>query len=346
MKAQFRMPAEWEPHEATWLAWPHEKTDWPGKFAPIPWVYCDIVRHLSQVERVYIIVESEDAAHRIGRMLKQAHANTDAVVYFVAATDRSWIRDFGPIFVRDSQNRVVITNWRFNGWAKYSNWEADDAIPDKAAGWLRLRAVAPRVGRRDVVLEGGSIDVNGSGSMLTTEECLLSPVQARNPGLGREQLESIFAKYLGVTNTLWLKNGIAGDDTHGHIDDLARFVDRNTVVVASERDRSEVNYEPLRENLKLLRGMKDETGRPLRVVTLPMPEPPYFAGQRLPASYANFYIANGVVLVPTFNDPNDREAVNTLAKVFPGRKVAGIHCGDLVLGLGTLHCMTQQQIAR
>jgi agmatine deiminase len=208
-----------------------------------------------------------------------------------------------------------------------------------------MREIQPKFGRRRVVLEGGSIDVNGRGSMLTTEECLLSDVQARNPRLSRENLESVFREYLGVKNTLWLKNGIAGDDTHGHIDDLARFVGPSTVVIAVERDRSDPNCEPTQENYRLLKAMKDEAGRPLRVVPLPMPEPVYFAGQRLPASYANFYIANGLVLVPTFNDPSDREALNQLAKVFPDRQVAGIGSADLVLGLGTLHCMTQQQIA-
>jgi agmatine deiminase len=278
-------------------------------------------------------------------MLRQAGANLDAVTLYPWPTDRSWIRDFGPIFVRDARGRLMATDWRFNGWAKYDNWLVDDAIPEQAAAAMAVKRVEPVLGRRRIVLEGGSIDVNGGGSLLTTEECLLSPVQARNPGMTREQLESVFAKYLGVTNTLWLRDGIAGDDTHGHVDDIARFVDRSTVVAAVEPDRSEVNHEPLKENFALLKGMKDESGRPLRVVALPMPEPVYFGGQRLPASYANFYIANGLVLVPTFNDPNDRAALNALAKVFPERKVVGIHSGDLVLGLGTLHCLSQQQPA-
>jgi agmatine deiminase len=278
-------------------------------------------------------------------MLTQAHADLAAVDFFRCPTNRSWTRDFCPIFVRDSQGKPVVSNWQFNGWAKYPNWDVDDAVPSVIASRLGLQEVQPVSGQRRVVLEGGSIDVNGLGSLLTTEECLLSDVQSRNPGMTREELESVFRDYLGITNTLWLKNGIAGDDTHGHIDDLARFTSAGTVVIAVERDRNEANFEPLQENLKLLKKMKDQDGNPLRVVPLPMPQPLYFDGQRLPASYANFYIANQLVLVPTFNDPNDREALSKLAKLFPKHEVVGIHAVDLVLGLGTLHCMTQQQIA-
>lgn len=342
---RYRMPAEWEPHEGTWIAWPHEKSDWPGKFEPVPWVYCEIVRRLARVERVHILVNDDNAERRVRRLLQLAHVDLAAVDFFPCRTDRSWTRDYCPIFVRDGRGRVTITDWRFNGWAKYENWAVDDAVPAAIAERRGIPAVQPVLGRRRIVLEGGSIDVNGQGALLTTEECLLSDVQARNPGLGREKLETIFARYLGVTKTLWLKNGIAGDDTHGHVDDLARFVDARTVVIAAERDRSDANYEPLRENLRLLRSMTDQSGQALRVVPLPMPSPQYFAGQRLPASYANFYIANGLVLVPTFNDPNDRVALNTLARCFPDREVTGIHSVDLVLGLGTLHCMTQQQVA-
>jgi agmatine deiminase len=339
------MPAEWEPHEGTWIAWPHERTDWPGKFAPIPWVYCEIVRHLARVERVHILVNDEPAQRRATRMLKQAHAELAAVDFFICPTDRSWTRDFCPIFVRDRDGQPVISNWRFNGWAKYPNWETDDAVPSKIAERLGMPEIRPELGSRRIVLEGGSIDVNGRGSLLTTEECLLSDVQARNPGLTREDMEAVFREFLGVTNTLWLKNGIAGDDTHGHIDDLARFVDPTTVVIAIEEDPADANHGPLQENFRLLQAMKDQDGNPLKVVPLPMPRPLYFSRHRLPASYANFYIANGVVLVPTFNDPSDRIALNTLAGVFPTREVIGIHSVDLVLGLGTLHCLTQQQIA-
>ena len=342
---KYRMPAEWEPHEGTWLAWPHEKSDWPGKFQPIPWTYCEIVRRLAAVERVHILVNDSDAEHQARKMLVRSHVDMEPVDFFHRATNRSWTRDYCPIFVRDERGKVVITDWQFNGWAKYDNWEVDDGVPAEIARKLRIRSVQPKLGRRRIVLEGGSIDVNGKGAMLTTEECLLDSVQARNPGVSREQLEAIFNEYFGVTHVLWLNRGIAGDDTHGHVDDLARFVDASTVVLAQERDKSEVNYEPLAENLRLLKRMTDQDGRALRVVPLPMPEPVYFAGQRLPASYANFYIANKLVLMPTFNDPSDRIALQTLAKCFPDRQIVGIHAVDLVLGLGTLHCMTQQQIA-
>ena len=329
---EFRMPAEWEPHEATWIAWPHERNDWPGRFAPIPWVYGEIVRKLSQVERVRILVQSAEVEHAVRRVLIRVGANLDAVEFYRFATDRVWTRDYAPLFVKNEAGEVAITNWRFNGWAKYDNWQRDDAIPGLIAEPLRMRVWSP-----DMVLEGGSVDVNGAGLLLTTEECLLSPVQGRNPRMSREQIEQAFADYLGADRVIWLHRGIAGDDTHGHIDDLARFVDPDTVVIVSEEDPDEINYEPLRENLERLRQY------PVKVVTLPMPAPLYFNGQRLPASYANFYIANGLVLVPTFNDPNDRIALNTLAGLFPMRKVVGINCTELVWGLGTLHCMTQQQ---
>ena len=330
----FRMPAEWEAHEATWIAWPHNRDDWPGRFAPIPWVYAEIVSKLAQVERVRIIVHDQEQKQSAGRMLKKAGVNLDAVQFFVCQTDRVWTRDYAPLFVRDAHGEVAITNWRFNGWAKYDNWKKDDAVAGQLARRLKMREWHP-----DLVLEGGSIDVNGRGLLLSTEECLLSPVQARNPSRSRSEIERALHDYLGARKVIWLRNGIAGDDTHGHIDDLARFVNRDTVVIASEPDKSDANYEPLRENLGLLRA------QPLRVVKLPMPRPVIFAAQRLPASYANFYIANRLVLVPTFNDSHDRDALATLARLFPDREVAGIHATELVWGLGTLHCMTQQQPA-
>ena len=330
----FRMPAEWEPHEATWIAWPHNRDDWPGRFAPIPWVYGEIVRKLARVERVRILVEHEDHEQGARRILRKIGADLNAVKFFRAATDRVWTRDYGPLFVRNAAGAVAITNWRFNGWAKYDNWTKDNEVTSQLARRLKMRQWQP-----DVVLEGGSIDVNGRGLLLTTEECLLSPVQARNPGLSRAGIARALLDYLGARKVIWLRNGIAGDDTHGHIDDLARFVAHDTVAIVSEEDRSEANYEALRENFRLLRA------QPLRVVKLPMPRPLIFAGQRLPASYANFYIANKLVLVPTFNDPGDRVALTTLARLFPDREVAGIHATELVWGLGTLHCLTQQQPA-
>jgi len=339
----FRMPAEWEPHEATWLGWPHELTDWPGKFAPIPWAFAEIVRHLSRAERVYLLVENRLAQTRVSTILKKSGANLDAVEFLIVPTDRGWMRDSGPICVRNESGEVAFNNFMFNGWAKYPNHKKDAAVVGKANKKLKRRLWQPRHKGRRVVLEGGSIDVNGRGTLLTTEECLLSKVQERNPGFTKEDYAQVFREYLGITNVLWLKNGIAGDDTHGHVDDLARFVNPTTVVTIVETDSNDANYAPLQENLALLRTMKDQDGAPLHVETLPMPAPVYFDGQRLPASYANFYIANKIVLVPTFNDANDRIALNTLARLLPDREVVGIPCRNLVLGLGTIHCMTQQQ---
>jgi len=337
------MPAEWEPHAATWLGWPHELSDWPGKFPPVPWAFAEIVRYLSRVERVYLLVENREAESRVRVILKKSGANLAAVDFFRVPTDRGWMRDSGPISVRNSSGEVAFTHWLFNGWAKYSNHKKDAVAAARANKKLKHRVWQPVHNGRRVVLEGGSIDVNGRGTLLTTEECLLSTIQERNPGFSRDDYAQVFRNYFGATQILWLRNGIAGDDTHGHVDDLARFVNPTTIVAVVEQDRSDVNYGALQENLALLKSMKDTDGRAFRIETLPMPAPVYFDGQRLPASYANFYIANQLVIVPTFNDANDRFALNTLAGLFPDRKVIGIACRDLVLGLGTLHCMTQQQ---
>jgi agmatine deiminase len=358
----FRMPAEWEPHAATWIAWPHNREDWPGKFAPIPWVYTEIVRLLSRSEPVHIVVRDGAMRRRASDRLNSAGVDLERVRFFKAATDRVWLRDSGPTFVvRDRgtpaaqagegaegpADHIGLIEWKFNAWAKYENYRDDRRLPRRLSKWLGLPRWVPRVeqgGRRiRVVMEGGAFDVNGRGSVLTTEECLLGEVQARNPGLGREEVEGILADYLGARHVIWLDRGIAGDDTHGHVDDLARFVNPRTVVTVVEPNTYDPNHEPLRDNLKRLWAARDQDGEPLRVVELPMPRPVVFDGLRLPASYANFYIANGSVLVPTFNDPADRIALDTLAQVFPGREVVGVYCGDLVLGLGTLHCLSQQQ---
>ncbi len=337
------MPAEWERHQATWLAWPHRTDDWPGKFAPIPWVFADIARHLSRSEAVHILVDSPAREKQARAILTRTGVDLDTVRFFRIATDRVWTRDYGPMFIVSAEGKLGITDWHFNGWAKYADWKKDDAVPQRVRKALQVPVWQAKAGRRRVVLEGGSIDVNGQGLLLTTEECLLSPIQARNPELTRDDMEQALADYLGARKVLWLGRGIAGDDTHGHVDDLARFVGPRTVVAVSEDDSADDNHRPLAENLERLRGMTDLAGRPLEVVTLPMPQPVWFAGRRLPASYANFYIANDRVLVPTFNDPRDAQALGILSELFPGRQVVGIHARDLVWGLGTLHCMTQQQ---
>ena len=348
------MPAEWQPHAATWIAWPHNPDDWPSKFQPIPWVYAEIVRHLSHVEDVHILVNDIHAERRATGFLKRGGANMARTHFHHWPTDRVWLRDSGPIFVKNSAGDLAVTNWRFNAWAKYDNWHRDDLIPHHVAQLYALPEHKPEITLADetgdihlvrLVLEGGSIDVNGEGIMMTTEECLLSEIQQRNPGVSREQLEAAFKQHLGIEQVLWLHRGCAGDDTHGHVDDITRFVAPNKIVTAIEPNTSDENHLPLAENLERLRAARNLAGDPFEIVTLPMPCPVHFEGQRLPASYANFYIANGRVLVPTFNDPNDRHALNTLAGCFPDREVVGIHAVDLVWGLGTLHCLTQQEPA-
>lgn len=337
----FRMPAEWAPHAATWIAWPHERSDWPGKFAPVPFLYAEITRILSRHEEVRILLPDKLTA-QVKDLLKSAGAWNRNVRLLPTETNRSWTRDFCPTVVCNDSGEKQAVKWRFNGWAKYRNWRKDDAAGELAAIRAKLKPSCPVWGDRRVVLEGGSIDVNGDGSILTTRECLLSNVQERNPGMTAEQYQALFDGWLGAHHVIWLEHGIAGDDTHGHVDDLARFVSSNTVVLATENDPNDPNHAPLAENLEILKSAKNESGKRLKVVELPMPKPVFYDGQRLPASYANFYIANRQVLVPTFHDPSDRIALNTLAKLFPGRDIIGIHCVDLVLGLGTLHCMTMQ----
>ena len=361
------MPAEWEPHSATWLAWPHHRADWPGKFQPIPWVFAEIVRYLSRNERVELLVQDEAEEETARKILQYAGIPLDCkphgtlktgVCFHCWPTDRIWTRDYGAIFVRREPNTsrgaapqysLGAINWKFNAWAKYPNWKNDDKIPRRISRLLKMPEWQPTfelAGKsKRVVLEGGSIDVNGLGTLITTEECLLSDVQQRNPGASREAIEKVFADYLGISNVIWLGKGIAGDDTHGHVDDITRFVAPDTVVTVIEPNTNDPNHAPLQENLAKLRQAKDQDGMLLNVVELPMPSPVYFRKQRLPASYANFYIANGVVLVPVFNDPNDRLALNILADLFPGREVVGIACRDFIWGLGAIHCMTQQQPA-
>jgi agmatine deiminase len=341
----FRMPAEWEPHAGTWLAWPHRESDWPGKLAVIPWVYGEIIRALSRHERVNLIVPTAEAATQARDLLTRANANLANITLRELPTDRSWVRDSGPIFVMNATGERAILDWHFNAWAKYPDWKLDDQLPAFVATQYALPRWEPRHKDHRVVLEGGSIDVNGEGLLLTTEECLLSKTQERNPPFDRADYERVFADYLGVKKVLWLGNGIVGDDTHGHIDDLARFVGPRTVVTVVESNPKDENYVTLQENLDRLKGMTDASGGKLEVVPLPMPRRLVFDGLRLPASYANFYIANGVVIVPTFNDPADRVALGTLAELFPDREVIGIHCVDLAWGFGTLHCMTQQEPA-
>jgi agmatine deiminase len=347
------MPAEWSPHESTWLAWPHFRDDWPGKFDPIPWVYAEIIRNLTRHESVDLIVTNAEAEKRGRKVLKLANALSKNIRFHRWPTNRVWTRDSGCTFVcgagtpareaEPSSAGLQAIKWRFNAWAKYSNYRHDEKIGSLMAKAAHAEEI--RAHHRDtrVVLEGGSIDVNGEGTLLTTEECLLSKVQQRNPGFRREDYERVFATYLGIQKVIWLGHGIAGDDTHGHVDDITRFVAPHTVVTVIESNPDDKNYAPLQENLNRLKSATNQDGKPFRIVELPMPAPVIFEGRRLPASYGNFYIANGIVLVPVFNDPKDRTALNILADLFPDREIVPIYSGDLIWGFGALHCMTQQQ---
>jgi len=341
-RSAFRFPAEWEKHDATWIAWPHHEPDWPGKLAPIPWVYGEIARVLHRHERVEILCHDEQVRDD-ARVVLEAHSVApEGYRLHIVPNDRVWLRDSAPTFVCDERGRVQLVNWQFNAWAKYDNYQRDERVGQAIADLTDLPRIVPR--RPDtgepVVLEGGGIEANGEGLLLVTEEWLLSDVQVRNPGLSRDDYERVFRDYLGVRQTLWLGEGCVGDDTHGHVDDIARFVAPDVVVLAHEEDPADENHRRSSDNLRRLALV---AGDALRVVTLPYPRPVYMNGERLPASYANFYIANGVLIVPTFNDRNDRVALNTLAALMPDREVVGIHAVDLVWGLGTLHCLSQQQ---
>lgn len=340
----YSMPAEWEPHAATWIAWPHHEPDWPGKLEPIPWVYAEIVRALHRHERVEILCHDESVRDDARAKLEAHACDPSGYRLHVAPNDRVWLRDSAPTGVHDASGRVVLANWRFNAWAKYDNYAHDAQVGRVVEGITGHRRVEPLRpdGQGRAVLEGGAIEANGAGLLMVTEECLLSPIQERNPGLTRAGYEQLFRDTLGIRETIWLGEGCVGDDTHGHIDDIARFIDADTVLLAYEADPADDNHLRSADNLRRLSLAVDGA---LRVITLPYPRPVIMDGQRLPASYANYYVANGVVIVPTFNDVNDRVALNTLAECYPEREVVGIHAVDLVWGLGTLHCLTQQEPA-
>jgi agmatine deiminase len=343
----FSMPAEWEAHAATWLGWPHNPTDWPDKLDTIRWVYGEIVRKISPGEIVRMLVNSKAEEKLARHYLARAGADTARVEFIVHPTNRGWTRDSGPVFVRRAKGRrfeTAIVHFHFNAWAKYPDWQRDRKVPETAAKHLDKVLFHAECGGKPFVLEGGGIDVNGRGTLITTEECYLDPkTQVRNPGMGREAFETTLKKYLGAVNVLWLAGGVAGDDTHGHVDDICRFVNPKTLVLIREQNRKDANYRRLAENWERVQDFRLEDGSKPEVVALPVPAPLFFDGERLPASYANFYISNAVVIVPTFNDANDRVALGILAELFKDRTVVGIHAVDLVLGFGTLHCLTQQQ---
>lgn len=335
-----RWPAEWEPHQGIWVAWPHNVEDWPDRFGPIPWVYADFLKKLAKFEHLHIIAQKNLRPDMLDIFERVGLEASDFTLYD-QVTDRVWTRDFCPVWINGPKGQIAV-KWQFNAWAKYENWQADEAA---GRNIIEDAVLLPERNGRRIVLEGGGIDGNGHGTMLTTREWLLSDVQIRNPGFTQIDYETVFKQYLGIHHTIWLNKGIVGDDTHGHIDDLARFVNPDTVVCVYESDKGDANHEPTKENVEILRNSKTADGKPIIVITLPMPAPIIFDGQRLPASYANFLIVNEAVFVPTFNDAHDRHALTTLAQCFPNREIIGIYCGDLVWGLGTLHCMTMQMPA-
>ncbi len=338
----YTMPAEWELHEATWLSWPHKEASWPGKFAPVPAIFAELTKRLTDSELVRINVADADFAEQVRVALRKASVDLSRVRFHFNPTNDAWCRDHGPIYVTrfvNGKRERAINDWGYNAWGnKYPPYNLDDVVPTRIAHEFQEPLFTP-----DIVMEGGSLDVNGQGTLLTTESCLLNP--NRNPTLTKEQIEQYLRDYLGVTNILWLGAGIVGDDTDGHIDDLTRFTSAHTIVTVIEEDPTDENYQPLKENYERLQTMRDQQGKPLQIVTMPMPGAMEYEGQRLPASYANFYIANHAVLVPTYRHANDVLALETLQKLFPTRRVIGIDCTDLIWGLGALHCVTQQQPA-
>jgi agmatine deiminase len=339
---QRRFPAEWERQQGMLLCFPHNGKDWPGKYEAIQWAFVEFIKKVAQYEEVILVVADETVREKVTVMLKAAHVAMMRISFILQKTNRSWMRDSGPIIVKNGSDREAL-NFNFNGWAKYKNYRLDRQVPETVAAFLNIPTTRVLHHGRPVVLEGGAIDTNGAGTLLTSEECLLHPtIQVRNPGFTKSDYEDVFRAYLGITNVIWLGNGIDGDDTHGHIDDLARFVSADTIVTVVESDPNDRNFRSLQDNLNRLQRARLENGRAPKIVTLPMPERLYFEGLRIPASYANFLIINNCVLVPTFNDPNDRIALDTLSTCFPDRKIIGISAIDLIWGFGTLHCLSQQ----
>lgn len=343
MQPNYRMPAEWEPHKAILLGFPHNRQDWPGKFEAAQWAFVDFIKKVCQFEDLYLVVKNQKEEEKARTLLEKHHVDSARITYIQQDTNRGWMRDCGPITVYDDNNKPVLLNFGFNAWAKYRNYKKDSMIPGCVSKFLQWPMVEVMHKNRKVILEGGAIDVNGAGALLTTEECLLDPkIQVRNPGFTKIDYETIFQKYLGVEQVIWLSKGIVGDDTHGHVDDIARFVSADTVVSCVEENPKDENYKLLSENLQILRDFSFKEGKKLKIIELPMPEPVVFEGMRLPASYANFLILNNAVLVPTFNDPKDARALQILQNAFPDRKIIGIHALDLVWGLGTLHCLSHE----
>ena len=337
-----RFPAEWEKQQGILLCFPHNGKDWPGKFEAIQWAFVEFIKKIATFEQVFLIVADENLKAKVIEILETATVHMANISFIIYKTNRSWMRDSGPIIVQNGTKREAL-NFNFNGWAKYKNIHLDKHVPAKVGKFLNIPITQVVYKGKPVIVEGGAIETNGKGTLITSEECLLHPdIQVRNPNFTKANYEAVFKEYLGITNVIWLGDGIEGDDTHGHIDDLCRFVNENTIVTIVESDPKDSNYKPLQDNLKRLQNAKLETGKSPKILTLPMPKRIDFDGLRLPASYANFLILNKCVLVPTFNDAKDRIALNILAECFPNREIIGISAIDLIWGFGTLHCLSQQ----
>ncbi|MDO7173639.1 agmatine/peptidylarginine deiminase [Mariniflexile sp. AS56] len=342
MKNNWIFPAEWEKQQGILLCFPHNGNDWPGKYEAVQWAFVEFIKKVASVEEVILVVASEKLKSKVSVLLETAHVNIENIAFIIHKTNRSWMRDSGPIVVKNGTSRKAI-NFNFNGWAKYNNYKLDKHVPAKVAEFLNIPLEQATYKGKPFILEGGAIDVNGKGTLLTSEECLLHPdIQVRNEGFTKQDYEAVFKEYLGVSNVIWLGDGVEGDDTHGHVDDLARFVNEDTIITVVENDTKDANYKPLQDNLKRLEAATLENGKQPKIVTLPMPKRLDFDGVRLPASYANFLILNKTVLVPTFNDANDRIALNIIADCFPDREIIGIAATDFIWGFGTLHCLSQQ----
>jgi len=346
----FRMPAEWEKQDSTLIAWPHNKSDWPNQFNHIPKVFAEIIAQLSKVQRVYLLIQNKSNKTKILRLIKKFKGVVKSIVIINKRTDRVWTRDSGPIYlINKSKTKKIILNWKFNAWAKYKNFQNDNSINDEIIKLKKIEYVIPQYKIKNkikkIVLEGGAVDVNGLGCLLTTRECLLSKIQERNPGLKKKDVEKIFKTYLGIKKTIWLNKGIVGDDTHGHIDDVARFVSKNVIFLAYEKDKKDKNFKSLEDNYKILNRSSDQNNKKIKIIKIPMPKPLYIKQVRVPASYLNFYIANKIVLVPIFNDSSDELALKIFKKYFKKRKIIPIDSSNLIWGFGAIHCITQQEPA-
>ncbi len=341
-KMLYRLPAEWEEQKSTIIGWPYNKNDWPKRFDNIPSVFAKIISKISYYQKVNILINDNKSKKDIILLLKKFKSKLKNIRYIACKTDRVWMRDTGPIFLKNKKNKNVLCNWKFNGWAKYTNHKNDDKVNFRIRKYFNSEIINPKHKKKRVILEGGSIDVNGRGLMLTTRECLLSKIQQRNLNFKINDYEKIFERFFGIHHIIWLNKGIKGDDTHGHVDDIARFVDRNKIFIAYEKNKKDHNYRILKENLILLKKKRNNYLN-LKIKKIPMPRPIYIDKTRVPASYLNFYITNKLVLLPIFNDPNDKIVINIFKKEFKKRKIIPIDCSELIWGLGAIHCMTQQE---